>query len=410
MPDLAGAPEEIRTPDPQIRSQRILPTDLTTLEIRNDQEVAKLRRHSIFLIHSLSLSPERAIVTHHEHSASAIVSASTSLPTAELIPLPTANRKKSARGVFTKATVRRMQCNSGKQEKFFWDAGCRGFGLRALRSGQRSWIYQYRDEHGRTRRIVLGDVSAVSLEDARTAARRTAASVAHGTNPSVERKKKRITGTVLQVIEAYLTHAKGRQRPRSYKETPGRRQHHRHLHLGFRRPDLEANDAFLRMVGYDHEDLVAGRIRWTDLTPPEWRDRDARLIQEHKVTGILQPFEKEYFRKDGSRVPVLIGAATFEEGGNQGVAFVLDLTERKRAEEALRESEAKFRDYAETASDWFWEIGPDYKFTLLTENAFGSHAADRIGTACWDHALDLETEPEKWRLVWATLDSRQAVP
>ena len=64
---------------------------------------------------------------------------------------------------------------------------------------------------------------------------------------------------------------------------------------------------------------------------------------ELKVTGSLQPFEKEYFRKDGSRVPVLIGAATFEEGGNQGVAFVLDLTERKRAEEALRDSEEALR-------------------------------------------------------------------
>jgi len=170
---------------------------------------------------------------------------------------------------------------------------------------------------------------------------------------------------------------------------------------------IEANDAFLRMVGYDREDLVSGRMRWTDLTPPEWRDRDARRLPELKMTGSLQPFEKEYFRKDRSRVPVLIGAATFEEGGNQGVAFVLDLTERKCAEEALRESEGKFRDYAETASDWFWEIGPDYKFTMLTENAFGSHAAERIGTACWDHALDLETEPEKWRLVRETLDSRK---
>src|SRR4051812_28914567 len=437
---------------------------------------------------------------------------------------------------------------------------------------------------------------------------------------------------------------------------------------------LEANEAFLNILGYDHEDLAAGRIRWTDLTPPEWRDRDTRLIQEHKRTGALQPFEKEYFRKDGSRVPVLMGVATFEEGGTQGVAFVLDLTERRRAEEALRrneaelieakrelqqtidiipmqvvryssdfrrdfvnsawkrftgvsdevglgtkwlttvhpddlaiaekgwrdatltngepvhaelrlrradgqyrwfvvyrvalrdengkvikwystghdieerkraedalrereaqlaearrdlhatidntpalvaslwpngerdfvnlawqrftgisqeeargttqmmhlhpahrglgardwqrcletgepfeqeeqllrvdgqyrwhsvrrvpardengkvikwygigfdieerkhaeealrESEGKFRDYAETASDWFWETDPDYKFTLLTENAFGSDPADRIGTPWWDHALDLEMEPEKWRLLQATLDSRK---
>src|SRR3984893_8768047 len=134
---------------------------------------------------------------------------------------------------------------------------------------------------------------------------------------------------------------------------------------------IEANDAFLRMVGYDHEDIASGRMRWTELTPPEWLGRDERgWLPELKVTGSLQPFEKEYFRKDGSRVPVLIGVATFEGGGNQGVAFVLDLTERKRAERALRESEGKFRDYAETASDWFWEIGPDYKFTLLTENAY----------------------------------------
>jgi PAS domain S-box-containing protein len=170
---------------------------------------------------------------------------------------------------------------------------------------------------------------------------------------------------------------------------------------------LEANEAFLHMVGYEHEELVAGRIRWTDFTPPDWRDRDARWMQEHKVMGSLQPSEKEYLRKDGRRVPVLIGVATFEEGGNQGVAFVVDLTERKRAEEVLRESEGKFRDYTETASDWFWEIGPDYKFTLLSENAFGSHSADRIGAAWRDHALDLETEPTKWRLLWATLDSRK---
>src|SRR6266567_2654881 len=113
---------------------------------------------------------------------------------------------------------------------------------------------------------------------------------------------------------------------------------------------LEANEAFLDIVGYDHEDLVAGRIRWTDLTPPEWRDRDTRLIQEHRWAGTLQPFEKEYFRKDGSRVPVLIGVATFEESGNQGVAFVLDLTERKRVEERLRVQHMVAQILAEAAT------------------------------------------------------------
>jgi PAS domain S-box-containing protein len=103
---------------------------------------------------------------------------------------------------------------------------------------------------------------------------------------------------------------------------------------------IEANDAFLRMVGYDREDLVSGRMRWTDLTPPEWRDRNVQVVEEVKMTGSAQPYEKEYFRKNGSRVPVLVGAASFEESGNQGVAFVLDLTERKRAEETFRELES----------------------------------------------------------------------
>jgi PAS domain S-box-containing protein len=112
-----------------------------------------------------------------------------------------------------------------------------------------------------------------------------------------------------------------------------------------------------------------GEYRWYHARGEPLRDRDGRIVQWYGLS--------------------------------------IDIDERKRAEQALRESEAKLRDYAETASDWFWEIGPDYKFTLLTENAFGSDPAARIDTMCWDYALDLETEPEKWRLVRETLDARQ---
>ena len=103
---------------------------------------------------------------------------------------------------------------------------------------------------------------------------------------------------------------------------------------------VEANDAFLRIVGYDREDLLSGRVLWDELTPPEWRERDLRGVEELTSSGTLQAYEKEYFRRDGSRVPVLMGAALFKEGGNEGVAFVLDLTERKRAEQALRQLES----------------------------------------------------------------------
>jgi len=100
-----------------------------------------------------------------------------------------------------------------------------------------------------------------------------------------------------------------------------------------------ANEAFLHMVQYGREDVASGRVRWTDLTPAEWRGRDERAIAELEASGIFQPFEKEYFRKDGSRVPVLLGGALFESGGKEGVAFVLDLAEQKRAQEGLRASE-----------------------------------------------------------------------
>jgi PAS domain S-box-containing protein len=106
---------------------------------------------------------------------------------------------------------------------------------------------------------------------------------------------------------------------------------------------IEANDAFLQMVGYERADIATGRLRWTNLTAPKWRDRDERRwVTELQEAASLQPFETEYIRKDGSRVPVLFGAATIEQHGNQGVAFVLDLTERKRAEAEAHEIERRY--------------------------------------------------------------------
>jgi len=94
-----------------------------------------------------------------------------------------------------------------------------------------------------------------------------------------------------------------------------------------------ANEAFLHMVQYSREDLVTGRMRWTDVTPAEWREREKRARTELQTAATVQPYEQEFLRKDGSRVPVLAGAALFEEGGNEGIAFVLDISERKQAEE-----------------------------------------------------------------------------
>jgi PAS domain S-box-containing protein len=93
-----------------------------------------------------------------------------------------------------------------------------------------------------------------------------------------------------------------------------------------------ANDAFLAMVGYTREDLNAGNIGWAAMTPPEYVEADQRALAEAAATGICKSYEKEYIRKDGSRVPVLLGAAMFEDNPEEGVCFVLDLTERKKLE------------------------------------------------------------------------------
>ena len=124
-------------------------------------------------------------------------------------------------------------------------------------------------------------------------------------------------------------------------------------------------------------------------------------------------FSHEYrlLMPDGSVTHVhAVAHAVKDASGNiEFVGAVTDVTATKRAEDALRESEQRFRDYAEIASDWLWETGPDHRFIHLSEQlaAIGISPARRIGLTRWDFATDLDEEPEKWRLHIATLEAHQ---
>ncbi|MBW4518294.1 MAG: PAS domain S-box protein [Scytolyngbya sp. HA4215-MV1] len=100
---------------------------------------------------------------------------------------------------------------------------------------------------------------------------------------------------------------------------------------------MEANDAFLQIVGYTREDLHNGVMNWSDMTPPEYISQDEQVLQELAIAGSCAPFEKEYIRKDGSRVPILLGAAQLESDEIAWVCFVLDLTKSKEIESLLRQ-------------------------------------------------------------------------
>src|SRR5260370_4077293 len=106
--------------------------------------------------------------------------------------------------------------------------------------------------------------------------------------------------------------------------------------IGIALVDLEGsmrddNDALVELLGYTREDLIAGRMQWTTMNPPEYQARDVQAGEEELATGTFMPFEKEYVAKDGKRVPVLTGGTRLRQVGSLPLAitFVLDLTARK---------------------------------------------------------------------------------
>jgi PAS domain S-box-containing protein len=150
----------------------------------------------------------------------------------------------------------------------------------------------------------------------------------------------------------------------------------------------EANSAFLQMMGYSADDVRAGKVRWADMTPPEYLDRSQDALERLRTVGVATPWEKEYIRKDGSRVSVLIGVAAVEPSGDEHIAFVLDLTERRRAAESIRrleaqhEADAKIHALLESAPDAIVITDDQGRVVLInaeTEQMFGYPRADLLG-------------------------------
>lgn len=121
---------------------------------------------------------------------------------------------------------------------------------------------------------------------------------------------------------------------------------------------VESNDKFLKIIHYSRQDLESGKMNWYQMTPPGYEKEDAAaLVQLHK-TGVITPFEKEYIRKDGSHVPLIIGGAALREHPGSGVAFVLDITEQKKVQQRLALSEERFRLVSKATNDviWDWDL------------------------------------------------------
>jgi PAS domain S-box-containing protein len=127
----------------------------------------------------------------------------------------------------------------------------------------------------------------------------------------------------------------------------------------------EANDAFLSLVGYNREELP---LRWDKMTPPEWRPLDERAIEQLMKTGRVPPWEKEYLRKDGSRIPILVGVAILDEKKQTCICPVLDLSGLRRAETDLRKSEANLSALIENASEAIFSM--DKQHHLITFNSY----------------------------------------
>ena len=134
---------------------------------------------------------------------------------------------------------------------------------------------------------------------------------------------------------------------------------------------LDANDAFLNLVGYTREDLASGQINWAKMTPSEYNYLSEKALDELRTTGSCTPFEKEYITKGGRRIPVLLGATLWDTSSPSWVAFVLDMSKLRQAEALLRHSEANYRMLVESSPDGIVSIDTQGRI-IDCNNAFCS--------------------------------------
>lgn len=147
----------------------------------------------------------------------------------------------------------------------------------------------------------------------------------------------------------------------------------------------EANDAFLQMVGHTRCELISGKLRWDKMTPAEYRSLDEGAIAELISSGVCTPFEKEFICKDGRRVPTLVGGAMIEESQQNAVCFVLDISDRKQAEQKIRE-QANLLDITTDAilvrglgnCIVFWNKGAERLYGWKAEEAIGKNANELL--------------------------------
>ncbi|MEH1842892.1 MAG: PAS domain S-box protein [Nostoc sp.] len=150
---------------------------------------------------------------------------------------------------------------------------------------------------------------------------------------------------------------------------------------------IEANDAFLKMVGYTRKDFAANQMNWREITPQEYLVLSECSVEELRTTGVCKPFEKEYICKNGDRIPVLLGSVVLEDTQEKVIGFVVDLSERKQAQAALQQANERNTRTLENMSDAFITLDRDWRIIYQNAEAGGINAKSRtevIGKSYWE--------------------------